>query len=336
MTRLTPEHRLLAVAARRCGCRRGGRLAAPGRPLPRGRRSGASPPVSDRALAPVSTPPSGAGCGRAGRAATAWAAPSRAGPCAAACVTTPTTLSCETSTYGPHDRDPGQLPGGAADLDHLADGQARGVGPAALRPERDQRIADAHVGHRVEQLELQRVLPTGARRRCRSPRSPATRPPTADEASTMSTTVDVLAVVLSTRPTRPSPLMTVMSFSMPSLRPASMVIVHEKSCAGPDGDHLGGDEPVAAHAGDAQQPVERIGPGPVVRQRLRARCAGGRSRSARVSIWSAWSRMSDHQLLAPVIGENTVAADPLEAAEDVGRRRSARPPAAPARRAGRG
>ena len=59
------------------------------------------------------------------------------------------------------------------------------------------------------------------------------RPPTTDSRSTSSSTVAVERSARSTRPTRPSLLSTVMSGCTPEERPASMVTVREKDCAGP-------------------------------------------------------------------------------------------------------
>src|SRR2546422_10404016 len=52
---------------------------------------------------------------------------------------------------------------------------------------------------------------------------PATRTPTVDEASVVSSTVDVCAATEVTVPTRPDPFRTVSSGWMPSPRPASTV-----------------------------------------------------------------------------------------------------------------
>ncbi len=60
-----------------------------------------------------------------------------------------------------------------------------------------------------------------------------TRPPTTESASTISSTVAVVLVTRSTRPTSPSLLSTVMSGGMPAREPASMVTVRENDCDGP-------------------------------------------------------------------------------------------------------
>src|SRR5262249_50265977 len=52
---------------------------------------------------------------------------------------------------------------------------------------------------------------------------PASRPPTVDDASELSSTVDVRAATEVTVPTSPAPFSTVSSGLMPSSRPASMV-----------------------------------------------------------------------------------------------------------------
>ena len=57
----------------------------------------------------------------------------------------------------------------------------------------------------------------------------ATRPPTEEDVSTTRRTVDVVGLTFRMRPTRPSPLITVISFSMPSSDPASIPTVHAKS-----------------------------------------------------------------------------------------------------------
>ena len=62
---------------------------------------------------------------------------------------------------------------------------------------------------------------------------PSSRTPTDDSGSTASSTVDVVGPTVLTRPTRPSPLSTVMSGRMPSLLPASRVTVQENVCAEP-------------------------------------------------------------------------------------------------------
>ena len=101
--------------------------------------------------------------------------------------------------------------------------------------------------------------------------------------------------------------MTVMSVSMPSLRPASIVIVQEKSCAGPTAmtsagtnRYCAGARRRAAGASSASARARSFGEG---LSSLRSASFSSGRRSA-----PAWSRMSDHQLPAPVIGENTVAA----------------------------
>ena len=60
-----------------------------------------------------------------------------------------------------------------------------------------------------------------------------TRPPTTESASTMSSTVAVVLVTRSTRPTSPSLFRTVMSGRMPAREPASMVTVRENDWDGP-------------------------------------------------------------------------------------------------------
>lgn len=62
---------------------------------------------------------------------------------------------------------------------------------------------------------------------------PSSRAPALKPGSEASSTVEVVGATVVTRPTRPWPLMTVMSRVRPSSLPASMVMVQEKPWAAP-------------------------------------------------------------------------------------------------------